>query len=116
MGQVLQTKHELRALHATRRQARGESDQERLALGFRDQLLGVPEVSAARRVAAFVSQPGEPGTGPLLETLHAHGVDVLLPFLRADFDLDWGVYRPGELQVGRFGLLVPSTPLEGVGS
>lgn len=40
-------------------------------------------------VAVYVSLPGEPGTGPLREQLHALGHEVLLPVLRDDRDLDW---------------------------
>jgi 5-formyltetrahydrofolate cyclo-ligase len=68
----------------------------------------------ASTVAAFVSQDGEPGTGPLIEALHARDVSVMLPILREDFDLEWGTYEPGAQQPGRFGLLVPTTRPLGV--
>ncbi len=108
------TKARLRESHLARRADRREVEQERQARGFRDQVLGLPELAAARRIAAFVSQDGEPGTRPLLDALHARGVEVLLPVLLDDFDLDWGPYEPGEQEHGRFGLLVPTTPHVGV--
>ncbi|WP_380165688.1 5-formyltetrahydrofolate cyclo-ligase [Jannaschia sp. R86511] len=39
--------------------------------------------------ALYVSLPAEPGTGPLRQQLLALGHEVLLPWLRADRDLDW---------------------------
>jgi 5-formyltetrahydrofolate cyclo-ligase len=108
------SKQELRHAHLLRRAARGDAEQERAATGFRDQLLALPEVARSERVTAFLSQHGEPGTGPLIEALCSRGVTVLVPLLRADFDLDWGVYQPDALTAGRFGLLVPTTPAEGV--
>ncbi len=108
------TKARLRATHVARRADRPEADQERQARGFRDQVLELPELGGATRIAAFVSQDAEPGTRPLLDALHARGVEVLLPVLLDDFDLDWGPYEPGEQEHGRFGLLVPTTPHVGV--
>ena len=55
----------------------------------------------------------EPGTGLLLDALHAAGKRVLLPVLRADNDLDWAVYT-GELVPASRGLLEPAGPLLGV--
>ena len=107
------TKRALRAKHQAARAKRGEADQERLARGLRDQLLALPELAKADRVAAFVSQDGEPGTRPLIDALHDRGIEVLLPVLLDDFDLDWGRYEPGEQEPGRFGLLVPTTPALG---
>ena len=89
-------------------------EQQRLALGLRDRLLTLPELAGVSRVAAFVSQQGEPGTGPLIEELLEAGVEVIVPVLLDDFDLDWAPFRPDALKPGRFGLLVPTTPRQGV--
>lgn len=110
------TKRDLRAKHTAARATRSDVELQRLARGFHDQVMSLPEVSEARRVAVFVSQDGEPGTGPLIDTLHAEGVVVLLPVLLDDFDLDWGAYEPGRQEPGRFGLLVPTTRSLGVES
>ena len=65
-------------------------------------------------VAAFLSQEGEPGTGPLIEALQSSGTTVLLPILLRNFDLDWAPFAPEMFEGGRFGLLVPTTPRSGV--
>jgi len=107
------TKRALRAKYQAARAERSEADQQRLASGLRDQLLALPELANADLVAAFVSQDGEPGTRPLIDALHDREIEVLLPVLLDDFDLDWGPYEPGEQKPGRFGLLVPTTPALG---
>jgi 5-formyltetrahydrofolate cyclo-ligase len=85
------------------------------ARAFAEQLLAVPEVRRAATVAAYVSLPGEPGTGPLLDALSDRGVRVLLPVLLPDDDLDWAAYAgPGALAAGRWGLLEPLGPRLGV--
>ncbi len=55
-------------------------------------LLGVPEVRAARSVAAYLSLGTEPSTTDLLDALTARGTRILLPVLRDDLDLDWADY------------------------
>ncbi len=63
----------------------------------------VPEVGTGP-VAAYLSVGTEPGTADLLEALAQAGVEVLLPVLLPDGDLDWA--RAGEgLQVGPHRLL-----------
>ncbi|MFD7885550.1 5-formyltetrahydrofolate cyclo-ligase [Streptomyces bauhiniae] len=75
----------------------------------------LPELAAARTVAAYVSVGTEPGTAELLETLRLRGTRVLLPVLLPDDDLDWGAYTgPGSLAVvrhgGRMELAEPAGP------
>jgi 5-formyltetrahydrofolate cyclo-ligase len=74
--------------------------------------------SAVRRaavVAAYVSVGREPGTGVLLDALHAAGKRVLLPVLRADNDLDWAAYDGASSLLGATrGLLEPTTPRLGL--
>ncbi|MFI6286095.1 5-formyltetrahydrofolate cyclo-ligase [Streptomyces sp. NPDC051018] len=79
--------------------------------------LGLPELTGAGTLAAYVSVGREPGTRALLDALHERGVRVLLPVLRADNDLDWGAYEGPErlLPAGR-GLLEPDGPRLGVGA
>jgi 5-formyltetrahydrofolate cyclo-ligase len=77
--------------------------------------LGLPELAAAGTVAAYVSVGCEPGTRTLLDALRARGMRVLLPVLRADNDLDWGVYEGPEHLVGAgYGLLEPDGARLGV--
>ncbi|CAL9536604.1 5-formyltetrahydrofolate cyclo-ligase [Streptomyces sp. Tu 3180] len=75
--------------------------------------LGLPELTHARTVAAYVSVGSEPGTLALLDALRARGVRVLLPALLPDNDLDWGAYAgQGSLarvrHGGRMALLEPA--------
>lgn len=87
------------------------------ANGLRDVLLGTPEITAANRVAAYVSVGREPGTGPLLEALSARNVELLLPILLPDGDLDWAPYTgPAGLVSAARGLLEPVAPALGIGA
>lgn len=68
----------------------------------------VPEAGSGP-VAAYLSVGSEPGTAELLEALARAGVEVLLPVLLADGDLDWA--RAGEgVQPGAHRLLEPTGP------
>jgi 5-formyltetrahydrofolate cyclo-ligase len=84
---------------------------------LRDVLLAAPEIAAARRIAAYVSVGREPGTGPLLEELSARDVEVLLPILLPDGDLEWAPYTgPAGLVSASRGLLEPVAPALGSGA
>lgn len=74
-------------------------------------LMADTEIRRAATIAAYVSRPTEPGTGPLLERLTEAGKRVILPVLEPDGDLDWAVYAGPEtlLPAGR-GLLEPASP------
>jgi 5-formyltetrahydrofolate cyclo-ligase len=81
------------------------------ARALADHLMETPELRQAATVAAYVSVSSEPGTGPLLDRLHAAGKRVILPLLCADNDLDWGAYDgPDGLRTARRGLLEPAGP------
>ena len=76
-----------------------------------EHLLAVPDVRRAATIAAYVSVGKEPGTGPLLDALHAAGKRVILPIVLPDLDLDWAVYAGDDsLATARRGLLEPITP------
>jgi 5-formyltetrahydrofolate cyclo-ligase len=78
-------------------------------------LMDTEEVRRAATVAAYVSVSLEPGTGPVIEQLHALGRRVILPVLRPDDDLDWAAYTgPDGLVAARRGLLEPVGPRLGV--
>ena len=62
---------------------------------------------ATGQVAAYVSVGTEPGTTALLAALAAASVEVLLPVLLPDRDLDWARARDG-LAPGPHGLLEPA--------
>lgn len=76
---------------------------------LRDVLLALDEVRNSGRVAAYVSVGREPGTGPLIEALTDGGVEVILPLLQSDGDLDWARYDgPHSLASAPKGLLEPT--------
>ena len=82
-----------------------------------EHLLAHPEVRRAATVAAYVSLPGEPGTGVLLDALLDAGKRVILPVLLPDLDLDWGTYRGADhLSPAGRGLLEPDGDTLGVGA
>lgn len=75
---------------------------------LRDVLLATPEIDSATRIASYVSVGREPGTGPLLEALSERHVEILLPVLLPDGDLDWALYSgPTGLVSATRGLLEP---------
>ena len=60
----------------------------------------VPQVRAARCVAAYVARPSEPGTVPLLERLAARGTRILLPVLGTGLQRNWAWYTTAaELEI-----------------
>jgi 5-formyltetrahydrofolate cyclo-ligase len=76
-----------------------------------EHLLDTPEVRRAATVAIYISLSNEPGTGPLVEQLHALGRRLILPVLLPDNDLDWAVYQgPQALAPASRGLLEPLGP------
>jgi 5-formyltetrahydrofolate cyclo-ligase len=82
-------------------------DAESLAAVVRE----LPEVAAARCVAAYASMPTEPGTGPLRAALRRVGIRVLLPVVLDDGTLDWADDDGGELlPARRFGGPEPTGP------
>ncbi|MGW2179091.1 5-formyltetrahydrofolate cyclo-ligase [Streptomyces sp. NPDC001732] len=86
-----------------------KEDVENAATVLSRRALGLPELSGARTVAAYVSVGSEPGTRALLDALRARGVRVLLPVLLPDNDLDWAPYEGAArlVRAGR-GLLEPA--------
>jgi 5-formyltetrahydrofolate cyclo-ligase len=106
MGQEFGAKHALRAHVAAARAARTAEERAALAAVLAERVLALPEVASARVVAAYVGVGTELPTLPLLDALRARGAVVLLPVLRADDSLAWGVYD-GTLVEGRRGLLEP---------
>ncbi|MFD4559497.1 5-formyltetrahydrofolate cyclo-ligase [Streptomyces sp. NPDC058469] len=62
------------------------------AVALADRALELPTLAHAHTVAAYVSVGSEPGTLALLDALRARDIEVLLPVLLPDNDLDWGTY------------------------
>jgi 5-formyltetrahydrofolate cyclo-ligase len=69
----------------------------------------------AGTVAAYVSVGSEPATRGLVYALWKRGCYVLLPLLRADWDLDWASYEgPDSMVAGPRGLIEPAERPRGV--
>jgi 5-formyltetrahydrofolate cyclo-ligase len=65
-------------------------------------------------VACYLSVGTEPPTQSLLSTLHELDVQLIVPALRADADLDWVRYLPGEpLRDGLRGTTEPASARPG---
>jgi 5-formyltetrahydrofolate cyclo-ligase len=104
-------KARLRATVRARRAARGDAD--RAAAGER--LAAHAGELPAATIAAFVGTRTEPPTLPLLAALRTAGRRVLLPVLRPDMDLEWGVFESADaLRPARLGLLEPNGPSLGL--
>ena len=97
----------------TARRRRGLSEMQADAQAVTEHLLSWEPLRRAATVTAYVSIPGEPGTGPLLEALAARGRHVLLPVLLPDLDLDWARHDGPLVATGR-GLLEPPGPRLGI--
>jgi 5-formyltetrahydrofolate cyclo-ligase len=111
---VAAAKHDVRSAALLARRAR-DAEEVRLAADRLAERVGVLVAEHdVRCVSAYVSLDGEPGTSPLLERLHRAGVDILLPVLLPDRDLDWAPYRAEALEPGPLGLIQPTTARLGV--
>jgi 5-formyltetrahydrofolate cyclo-ligase len=90
---VAARKAEVRALVRSRRRALIMPDDGRESRRTR-RLLALPELAGlppAGTVACYVAHGREPETGLLLRTLRDRGLQVLLPVVLPDLDLDWAV-------------------------
>ncbi len=110
-AETWRAKRELRVRLLAARSARSDDDRASATDALCTRVLELPEVESAAILACYVSNPEEPGTGPLIQSLASSRHTVLLPLLRSDFDLDWGAYEPGTpLRAGRFGISEPTAP------
>lgn len=114
-GHIREAKRALRRDLLAARGALAEDALTVAAAGIAEVATALPEVAGAGVVAGYASLGSEPGTGVLLDRLHAAGTTVLLPVLLADDDLDWAVHT-GEFTTGRRGLREPAGPRLGVGA
>lgn len=115
MDAVAASKTALRDRLLTARRRRPLSAAHEDAVAIAEHLLSVPEVRRAATVAAYVSLPNEPGTGPLLGRLIAMGRRVIVPVLLPDNDLDWAVHAGAhDLAPASRGMLEPTGPRLGV--
>jgi len=107
-------KQDLRRRMLASRRSRGHDAIERAGAGLTAQVTALVERCGAHTVAAYVSMAAEPPTRLLIERLHAQGVTVLLPVIRADDDLDWATFEPEQTRVGRLGVTEPTGTALGV--
>lgn len=107
---LARAKRVLRSAVQLRRESRSAAqrtadDEARLAV-----LEGALGPTLPPTVAAYLSTGVEPGTLQLIGWLAAHGVEVLLPVLSRGRAPAWAPYGgPDALQLGRHGILEPST-------
>lgn len=113
MGRVSETSAEWRRQHLRRRRDLTLPQLSAAADAMAGRVTDLPEVVSASTVTAYVNLPTEPGTAPLLSSCHAAGVNVLLPLVLPDNDLDWAAYAPGRLAAGARGIRTPTTPALG---
>jgi 5-formyltetrahydrofolate cyclo-ligase len=96
--EVEASKHRLRLGVRARRRDRDDETAQAVDTALARVLTACPLLAGARRVACYTSRPGEPGTRTLLAELRRREVEVLLPLLLPDGDLDWELSgRPGPL-------------------
>ncbi|GAA4991861.1 5-formyltetrahydrofolate cyclo-ligase [Kineococcus glutinatus] len=72
-----------------RRRARTGAEADAVDRDLARSLTTCPLLRAVRTVACYTSLPGEPGTRGALDALQRDGVEVIVPVLLPDADLDW---------------------------
>ncbi|GAA3796491.1 5-formyltetrahydrofolate cyclo-ligase [Cellulomonas soli] len=90
--EIEDVKEQLRLAIRTARKERSPRRREEAAQAFAQVVGTIPELAQARCVSVYASRPTEPGTGPLLEQLHARGVQVLMPVLGDGLQRDWAAF------------------------
>lgn len=107
-------KDRLRRRLLVARRDRGPADRQAVAESLAWHATSEPSLARARRVAAYVSMPTEPGTGPLLAALAGHGAEVVVPRALPDGSLDWVALDPtAPLRQGPLGVPEPDGPALG---
>lgn len=115
-GPVEMEKVTLRRAVTRRRRERSARDRELAAEAIALHAAGLPALISARRVAAYLSIPTEPGTGPLLQWWADRGVEVLLPVSLPDRTMDWVQASGGAPVPGGLGVPEPQGPRLGAGA
>lgn len=109
MTEVGEQKHALRKRLIAARRAMPADTRAAAARALREELMGLPEVAMAGRVAVYYSIGCEPDTHALVLALHKHGATVLLPVLLPSADLDWAPYEgPDRMVPGPRGICQPA--------
>lgn len=98
--EITDVKDRLRRAIRAERAKLTEQARSRAGEGFAHVVATLPQVTAARCVAAYVARPSEPQTMALLERLAARGTRILLPVLGRGLQRDWAWFTTTEdLQV-----------------
>jgi len=109
--EITDVKEQLRRAIRAERAKLTEQARSRAGEGFAHVVAALPQVTAARCVAAYVARPSEPQTMALLERLAARGTRILLPVLGRGLQRDWAWFTTTEdLQVR-----APGRPAEPAG-
>lgn len=78
-------------------------------------VLSAPVIARARRIGCYLSMASEPGTGPLIDALHAAGIEVVVPISLDDHSLDWVLHDPSApIATTSLGIPEPAGPGLGV--
>ncbi len=83
----------LRAATTTARSVRKLKKRADAAEAIAAHLLALPELENTRCVSIYASRPTEPGTLPIIETLAARGVRILIPVLGEGLERCWGLFQ-----------------------
>jgi 5-formyltetrahydrofolate cyclo-ligase len=97
-----------RSLLAARR-LRSAADRTQSAAAIAAHASSIGALSAARRVAGYLSSPTEPGTGELIEALQARGIEVIVPRSMPDFSMQWA-QASASTQLGAASMPEPTAP------
>jgi 5-formyltetrahydrofolate cyclo-ligase len=110
------SKADLRARTIAARLAMTPDARELAAAAIVRTVLSLPEITAARSVAAYLSFGTEPATKRLVDDLRSSGVQVIIPVFRSsDFDLDWTEYGEKSWDAQKSGRAwTPDGPLLGL--
>ncbi|MET0821701.1 MAG: 5-formyltetrahydrofolate cyclo-ligase [Aeromicrobium sp.] len=93
------------------RRAQTPAQRSEAAEAIAQQVLAMPLLTRARRVACYLSTPTEPGTAPLIAALHDRGAEVIVPISLADHSLDWVLHDPAAtLTTTSLGIPEPAGP------
>jgi 5-formyltetrahydrofolate cyclo-ligase len=100
----------LRESILARRAARNDPDRAAAADAIAAHLAGAA-FAQVPTVAAYLSMPSEPGTGPLIDVLLARGSEVIVPVASTDGALAWVAYSPAaHLTPSTLGVPEPDGP------
>lgn len=90
-----------------------ERDRADAAAAIAAHVSALPVAVAAKRVAAYVSTPSEPGTALILADLANRDVEVIVPVVQPDQQLDWVHFDPQTLVRSALGIEEPAGTLLG---